>query len=232
MVTHQVTSTVKALTLFDLPFLFHDEKAADKILYGPIARKLLDLLDEYGYHGLSFAEEDFRDITNSKHEIKKMEDLRDLKIRVANQTMHIKTIECLGGNPVPVKYDEVYNVLHERSVDGQDMPLVTAFNNYLMDVQSYLTLTHHSYASSVILCSQGLWESLDSKEKQQFEAVATESARYIAELTRRKTKELQESESEKGLIITTLSDDERKKCVLRYSRYITSLVKRTVLIYS
>jgi TRAP-type C4-dicarboxylate transport system substrate-binding protein len=101
-----------------------------------------------------------------------------------------------------------------------------------MDVQSYLTLTHHSYASSVILCSQGLWESLDSKEKQQFEAVATESARYIAELTRRKTKELQESESEKGLIITTLSDDERKKCVLRYSRYITSLVKRTVLIYS
>lgn len=211
MGTHQVALTIKALTMLDLPFLFRDEKAADKILLGPIGRKLLDLLDGYGFHGLSFAEEGFRDITNSKYEVKKMEDLKNLNIRVANQDMHIKTIKSLGGNPVPVKYDDVYNALREKKVDGQDMPLVTAFNNYLMDVQSFLTLTHHSYASSVILCSQGLWKSLDSKEKQQFEAAAVESARYIAELTRSKTRELQQSLSGKGLLITTLADEERKK---------------------
>lgn len=211
MGTHQVALTVKELTMLDLPFLFQDEKAADKILHGPIGRRLLDLLDEYGFHGLSFAEEGFRDITNSKYEVRKMEDLKNIKIRVANQEMHIKTIKSLGGNPVPVKYDEVYNVLREKSVDGQDMPLVTAFNNYLLDVQEFLTLTHHSYASSVILCSQGLWQSLDLKEKQQFEAAAGESARYIAELTRSKTRELQESQSRKGLHITTLANDERKK---------------------
>ncbi|BCN29200.1 DctP family TRAP transporter solute-binding subunit [Anaeromicropila herbilytica] len=209
--THQVASTVKELTLLDLPFLFQDEKAADNILHGSIGRRLLDLLDEHGFHGLSFAEEGFRDITNSKYEVRKMEDLKNLKIRVANQDMHIKTIKILGGDPVPVKYDEVYNVLREKSVDGQDMPLVTAFNNYLFDVQTFLTLTHHSYASSVILCSEGLWYALDSKEKQQFEAAAKESARYIAELTRNKTRQLQESLSGKGLHITTLSDDERKK---------------------
>lgn len=211
MGTHQVASTVKQLTLLDLPFLFQDEKAADKILYGPIGRKLLDLLDDFGFHGLSFAEEGFRDITNSKYEVRKMEDLRNLKIRVANQDMHIKTIQSLGGNPVPVKYDEVYNALREKSVDGQDMPLVTACNNYLMDVQTFLTLTHHSYASSVILCSDDLWKSLDSNEKKLFETTAVDSARHIAELSRNKTRELQESETRKGLLITTLTDEERKK---------------------
>ncbi len=209
--THQVAVIVKELAILDLPFLFRDEQMVDKILHGTIGRKVLNIIDNYGFHGLTFAEEGFRDITNSKHEIKKFEDFRNIKIRVANQELHKNIIKYLGAEPVTLNFNDTYQALRDKRIDGQDMPLVTAQGNHILDVQKYLTLTHHSYASSIMLCSKKLWQGLPKEEKQLFEQIAHESARVISEYTRNKTKEIQSKLTNNGLLITKLPENELLK---------------------
>lgn len=209
--THQVAAIVKELAILDLPFLFRDEQAADKILHGTLGRKILNLVDDYGFHGLTFAEEGFRDITNSKHEIKGFEDFQDIKIRVANQELHKNIMKYLGAVPVTLNLNDTYQALREKTIDGQDIPLLTAQGNHILDVQKFLTYTHHSYASSIMVCSKNLWQGLTMEEKQLFEQVAYESARVIAECTRNKTKEIQSELISNGLIITKLPEKELLK---------------------
>lgn len=209
--THQVAVIVKELAILDLPFLFRDEQMVDKILHGTIGRKILDIIDDYGFHGLTFAEEGFRDITNSKHEIKKLEDFHNTKIRVANQELHKNIIKYLGAEPVILNFNDTYQALRERSIDGQDIPLVTAQGNHILDVQKFLTLTHHSYASSIMLCSNKLWQGLPKEEKQLFEQIAHESSRVITEYSRNKTKEIQSKLISNGLLITKLPENELLK---------------------
>ena len=209
--THQVAAIVKELSIMDLPFLFRDEQSVDKILHGTIGRKILNVIDDYGFHGLTFAEEGFRDITNSKHEIKRLEDLHNIKIRVANQELHKNIMKALGAEPVPLNLNDTYQALREKSVDGQDIPLLTAQGNHMLDVQKFLTLTHHSYASSIMLCSNKLWQSLPMAEQQLFEQLAQESAGVISECTRKKTKEIQSQLTSNGLMITKLSENELVK---------------------
>lgn len=209
--THQVAVIVKELAILDLPFLFRDEQMVDKILHGTIGRKILDIIDDYGFHGLTFAEEGFRDITNSKHEIKKLEDFYNIKIRVANQELHKNIIKYLGAEPVILNFNDTYQALRERIIDGQDIPLVTAQGNHILDVQKFLTLTHHSYASSIMLCSNKLWQGLPKEEKQLFEQIAHESSRVITEYTRNKTKEIQSKLISNGSLITKLPENELLK---------------------
>lgn len=206
--THQVAVIVKELAILDLPFLFRDEQMVDKILHGSIGRKILNIIDDYGFHGLTFAEEGFRDITNSKHEIKKLEDFQDIKIRVANQELHKNIIKCLGAEPVTLKFNDTYQALRDRSIDGQDMPLVTAHGNHILDVQKFLTLTHHSYASSIMLCSKKLWQGLPKEEKQLFENIARDSASVISDYSRNKANEIQSKLINNGLFITKLPESE------------------------
>ncbi len=209
--THQVAGIVKELAILDLPFLIRDEQAADKILHGSVGRKILNLADDYGFHGLTFAEEGFRDITNSKHEIKGFEDFKDVKIRVAKQELHKNIIKCLGAEPVTLNLNDTYQALREKTIDGQDIPMLTAQGNHILDVQRFMTLTHHSYASSIMICSKNLWQSLTTEEKQLFEQAAYDSACVIAECTRNKTKEIQSELISNGLIITRLPEQELLK---------------------
>ena len=70
-----LASEVKALEVFDFPFLFNNEKEADAIVDGPIGQKMHAALQDKGVVGLSYWELGFRNITTGKKQITKVEDL-------------------------------------------------------------------------------------------------------------------------------------------------------------
>ena len=65
-----------------LPFLFDSVEDADAKLDGEAGEKLKEILDEYGLHCMGIAENGFRQLTNSKQEVKTVDDMKNLKIRV------------------------------------------------------------------------------------------------------------------------------------------------------
>ena len=70
-----------------LPFLFDSVEDADAKLDGEAGEKLKEILDEYGLHCMGIAENGFRQLTNSKQEVKTVDDMKNLKIRVAGSNL-------------------------------------------------------------------------------------------------------------------------------------------------
>jgi len=109
---------VKEFAIFDFPFMFENGKEADAILDGAFGQKLGDLLPAKNLVNLAYWELGFRELTNSKRPLTKMEDIAGLKIRVIQSPIYIETFNALGANSVPMPFTEVYTALEQKIIDG------------------------------------------------------------------------------------------------------------------
>ena len=82
---------VKELGVFDLPFLFANEKEADAVLDGPAGKYFNKKLEESGLVNLAYWENGFRNLTNSKRPIAKVEDFEGVKVRVMQNNIFLDT---------------------------------------------------------------------------------------------------------------------------------------------
>ncbi|MCB5388793.1 TRAP transporter large permease subunit, partial [Blautia glucerasea] len=74
-----------------LPFIYDSVEDADAKFDGEAGEKLKEILGEYGLHCLGIAENGFRELTNSVREVKTVDDMKNLKIRVAGSNL---LMEC------------------------------------------------------------------------------------------------------------------------------------------
>ena len=85
----------------------------------------------------------FRVLSNSKRPINTIEDLKGLKIRVPNNPIMIATFRAWGGEPAPMAWDETFNALQQKVVDGQENPYPGFASNKFEEVQKYITEIHY-----------------------------------------------------------------------------------------
>ncbi|GEM_PF-18008 len=198
----------KRFMVFDFPFLIRDENIADYILHGPFARKLLDMLDQYGFYGVTFAECGFRNTTNSRHAIVGLEDFRGLKIRTMQNALHVDTWKALGADPVPLPFANLYNAMRLKEVDGQENPIATIYDDKFFEVQKFLTLTNHVYSPFILMYSKKLWDIVPAEDKPIIEQAAKEGALYTTEVNRKRKKDNLQALERKGMSIGQISSME------------------------
>ena len=114
---------VKELNLFSLPFLMPDSKALDALTQGAVAKKLFAAIREKGAEPIGWAENGFRQVTNSKHEIRMPDDLKGLKIRVVGSPLYNDIFTALGANPTQMSWADAKPALTTKAVDGQENPI-------------------------------------------------------------------------------------------------------------
>ena len=83
--TSPLVGIVKELGVFDLPFLFANEKEADAVLDGPAGQYFNKKLEEAGLINLAYWENGFRNLTNSKRPVTRVEDFDGVKVRVIDR---------------------------------------------------------------------------------------------------------------------------------------------------
>lgn len=202
---------IKQFALFDLPFLFGDEKQADAVLDGPVGRQLLDKLSDKGLVGLCFWENGFRHVTNVKHPVAKPEDLQGLKIRTMQNPVYIDAFNALGANAVPMPWPEVYAALETKAIDGQENPYAIIQANKLDEVQKYLTTTKHSYSPYVIMAGKKFWDKLTADEQRVLQDSCLEARDYQRKVSREEDVRIIEDLKQKGMVISELSPEDRAK---------------------
>ncbi|HEX7387356.1 MAG TPA: TRAP transporter substrate-binding protein [Castellaniella sp.] len=163
--TAPLAGMVKGFGVFDLPFLFNNDKIADTTLDGPAGQKLLEALPPKGLIGLLYWENGFRNLTNSRHPIAKMEDLKGIKLRVMQNEVALAVFNALGANAIPMPFTELFTALETKTVDGQENPLSTIQTSKFYEVQPYLTLSKHVYTPFVLLASKRWWDTLTPDER-------------------------------------------------------------------
>jgi len=183
--TATLVGITKEMALWDTPFLFNNAREADAILDGPIGQKVMDKLQDKGLVGLVYWENGFRNMTNNKRPITRMEDFDGIKLRVMQNPVYLESFKKLGANAIPLPFSELFSALETKTVDGQENPFNTILSSKFFEVQKYLSVTNHVYSPWIVLVSKKWWDQL-SKDEQK---VLMDAARASREFERKDTRE-------------------------------------------
>ncbi|MGH8430468.1 MAG: DctP family TRAP transporter solute-binding subunit, partial [Solimonas sp.] len=158
--TATLVGITREMALWDTPFLFNNAREADAILDGPIGDKVKARLEEKGLVGLVYWENGFRNLTNSKRPVAKMEALDGIKLRVMQNEVFLNSFKTLGANAIPLPFSELFSALETKAVDGQENPFNTTLSSKFYEVQKYLSVTNHVYSPWIVLVSKKWWDGL------------------------------------------------------------------------
>jgi TRAP-type transport system periplasmic protein len=179
-----LASQVKEFAIFDFPFMFASEAEADKVVDGPFGKKMHGKLEEKGIVGLAYWELGFRNMTNSKKPLNKVEDIAGLKLRVIPNPINLDWVKALDANPTPLPFPELYGALENKAVDGQENPIPTIKGAKFNEVQKHLALTKHVYNPQSVMISKKFWDTLNADEKKLLTDAAQEAAVFQRSVNR------------------------------------------------
>lgn len=202
---------IKELGIFDLPFLFANEKEAYAVLDGPAGDYFNKRLEEFGLVNLADWENGFRNLTNSKRPVGKLEDLDGLKIRVMQNNIFIDAFREWKANPVPMPKQELYTALEMKAVDGQENPYIDIETNKMFEVQKYLTTSRHAYTPWLILYSKPLWDKLSADEQAALREAAIAARKVQREANKTLDDKALVSLKRQGMVVSDLDKQEREK---------------------
>lgn len=162
------------LNALQMPFLITSYDALEKVFLADFTKKLLTALDKINLHALGLIENGYRHIGNNVRSIYKPEDLKGIKIRVAETKMHQEIFSGLGAIPIPVSYGEIYTSLKTGVINGTEINATSASSEKLMEVLSHFSLTGHFFWPSVIYINKDVWNSIPPQDQKIFEQVIAE----------------------------------------------------------
>ena len=202
---------IKELGVFDLPFLFANEKEADAVLDGPAGQYFNKKLEAAGLVNLAYWENGFRNLTNSKRAVTKVEDFDGVKVRVMQNNIFLDTFKTLGTNAVPMAFGEVFTALETKTIDGQENPFVTIDTSKFYEVQKYLSVTRHAYTPFLILYSKKLWDQLNPQEQAVLREAAIEGQKVQRATIRAQSDKALAGLKAKGMLVNEITAAEQRR---------------------
>jgi tripartite ATP-independent transporter DctP family solute receptor len=170
--TGPVGNFVPETRVFDVPFLFRDYAHARGVLDSEIGQQVLSRFTARGLLGVTWMENGFRHLTNSRRDVTRPDNLRGLKVRTMENQVHMRAFQTLGAMPTPMAFSELVPALQQGTVDGQENPIPVIVANNLNQVQRYLTLTGHVYSPGVLICNPALVARMTPADREAFMAAA------------------------------------------------------------
>lgn len=207
--TSPATSMVPELQLFDLPFLFPTPEDADALLDGEIGQEMLDGFEGSGIKALAYAENGYRQLTNSQRAVSTPEDVQGLDIRVMENPIQVSIWDTLGANPTSMAFGEVFSALEQGVVDGQENPWSTILTSRFNEVQDHASETRHVYSPFIIMIGEEFYNGLSEEDQQLIQEAAEQSRDYQRQISREMDTYSKEQLAETGMEVTELSDEER-----------------------
>jgi TRAP-type transport system periplasmic protein len=199
------------LGVFDLPFLFANEKEADAILDGAYGKYISDKMGAVGLVNLSYWENGFRNLTNSRKPVEKVEDFPGLKVRVMQNNIFLDTFKTVGANAVPMAFQEVFAALETKAIDGQENPFVTIDTSKMYEVQKFLSVTRHAYTPFLFLYSKALFDKLSPDEQKAMMDCAAEGQKEQRTVSRALSETALANLKAKGMTVNEIAPAEQKR---------------------
>ena len=200
-----------------LPFLFDSVKDADAKLDGAAGEKMKEILESYGVHCMGMAENGFRQLTNSVREVKSVDDMKSLKIRVAGSNLLMECYKRWGADATNMNWSETYTALQQNTVEGQENPLPAIDAASVQEVQKYCSLWNANYDCLFFGINQEVYDKLTPEQQEVVDEIGQKAVQYEREINRAGDDEiLNRWQTENGMDVTAYEDldiDSFKKAV-------------------
>ncbi len=196
--------------VFGLPFLFRDSDHANKVLNGPIGQEVYKDLEANNLRLLSVWENGFRQISNSKRPINKVDDLVGLKIRTPESPVWIDTIKAFGAIPTPMPFAETATAIIQGLVDGQENAILHMLANKTYEIQKYIAIVNYMYGPAPLLACKTWFDKLTAEQQKILLESASIANTYMRSVAAKNEASALEIFKKAGNIITTPSPDSFK----------------------
>ncbi|TDQ39396.1 DctP family TRAP transporter solute-binding subunit [Thiopseudomonas denitrificans] len=224
---------VPEVNLFSLPFLMPDNAAVDAITTGKAGEMVFKAIEKRGVMPLAWAENGFREISNSRGPISQPADLKGLKVRVVGSPLFLDTFNALGANPTQMSWTDALPALTTGAVDGQENPLAV-FDVARADraSQKHLTLWHYMNDPLIFGVSQRLWKTLSADDQQLLKQAAHDAGQWEIEKSRTELAATLDAIRERGVEVTELTPEQHQAFVAAtqsvYEKWIPRIGKELV----
>ncbi|MGV3653525.1 MAG: DctP family TRAP transporter solute-binding subunit [Noviherbaspirillum sp.] len=177
---------VKELNLFSLPFLTPDYRAIDALTGGEVGKDIFKAIEKNGVVPLAWGENGYRELSNSKHEIRTPADMKGMKFRVVGSPLFNDTFTALGANPTQMSWADAQPALASGAVDGQENPISVFTGAKISTVgQKYLTVWGYVADPLIFVVNRKVWNSWSKEDQEAVRAAAIQAGKEETALARK-----------------------------------------------
>ena len=174
---------VKEFEVFDLPYIFDDYEALNKVTQGAVGQQLLAKLEPKGIKGLAFWDNGFKSFS-ANSPIRKPEDLKGKKMRIQSSKVLEEQMREIKSLPQVMAFSEVYQALQTGVVDGTENPHSNLYTQKMHEVQKHMTLTDHGYLGYAVITNKKFWDGLPAEVRTQLDKAMKESTVYANQIAK------------------------------------------------
>jgi tripartite ATP-independent transporter DctP family solute receptor len=198
----------------EIPFLFRDWDHAKTVLTNPEMTDELSegMIENIGVRTLGFAPRSFR-VISSNTELKNMDDLQGLRLRVPNIPFYIKLAESLGTSPVALPLTELFSALEQKVVEAQENPYSTIETSKYYEVQDYIFETNHIFTTHGWYMNEEFFQSLSQELQQIVTESAKEAIDYTFEINIEQDAKSKKTIEDAGVTINIPTEEVRKELI-------------------
>ena len=190
-----------------LPYVFTSEDHYWNFVESDLAKEMLAESKEVGlpFNGLAYGEEGFRHFF-SKVDIKTIEDLQGLKIRVSDDPIMTGMIKGLGAAFTPVSFGELYTSLQTGVVDAAEQPITNYLSNSFQEVAPYMLKDGHTLGTIELIATDAALDRLTDEQKEMVQEAADYAMQVCKESVTLKQEEAQQKLIDMGCTVTEVED--------------------------
>lgn len=194
--------------IFDLPYLFKNEAAAEEVLDGPLGDTVGKALEPQGFYLLGWMTQSWRHLTCNK-EVTKPADVAGIKIRTMDSKYHMAHFNTLGASAIPMAMSELYTALQQGTIDAQENPYTNIVNSRFYEVQKYVVETGHIYDACPLIISTITWKRLTDDQKKIIKEAAAEAVNWERKEVKKDDDLFREQVKKSGTTVIVLTPEQR-----------------------
>ena len=190
-----------------LPFIYDSVEDADAKFDGEAGEKMKEILSEYGLRCMGIAENGFRELTNSVREVKSVDDMKNLKVRVAGSNLLMECYKRWGADATNLNWSETYTALQQNTVEGEENPLPAIDAASVQEVQPYCSMWDAIYDCLFFCINQDIYDGLTPEQQAVVDKAGRMAVEYERYINRSGANEIMNRWEEKNGVTFTAKED-------------------------
>jgi len=201
---------VRAFEVFDLPYIFDNEKDLHNVTQGRIGKELFKKLESKGIIGLAFWDNGFKQMSSNKP-LKTPADFRGQKLRIQSPKVLDGQMRALGATPQVMAFSEVYQALQTGVVDGQENTWSNIYTQKFFEVQKYITVSDHGVIEYAVIANKKFWDGLPADMRAALDGAMKDATKYANDIAKQENDEALEKIKASGRSQIIMLTPEEKK---------------------
>ena len=197
--------------VLQMPYLYADQEHMWRVLDGDIGAQVKQSFQGSGMVALTWFDAGVRNFYTTDREIRSLEDMQGLKIRVQQSALAEDMVEALGAEAVPIVYEAVKDALQTGEIDGAENNWASYEAMEHDEIACNYTVDEHMRVPELMLVSSATWEQLSPDDQTTIQRCADAAGLYERELWTAREASAQEKCLREGTVEIVLPEREKKR---------------------